>query len=88
MKTKIIDGIKVIVLCAFVATGAGCLSAAQWKTATKTFLSAADIACILGSALTDSDAVATACGIEARLKPAVLEALAGKAAAKQAGSCK
>ena len=82
---------KFILVGLIVATGAvaGCgITGAQWKSATRTFLSGADIACIFASALTDSAELAKVCHIEAALKPAIEEALAGRAASKRAGSCK
>ena len=50
-------------------------------------LRAADIACILASALTDSDAVMQACAIERELRPVVDQLLAQKRAAQRAAAC-
>jgi hypothetical protein len=50
-------------------------------------LRAADIACILASALTDSDAVMQACQVERELRPVVDQLLSQKRAAQRASLC-
>lgn len=54
-------------------------------TTVRTILNAAEWTCILLEQSVDSDAVMQACGIADDLKPAVEQAVAGKAAATRAG---
>ena len=58
------------------------------KPRVKDALRAADVACVLASALTDSQAVIAACQIEKGLAPVVEQLLAQKRAAELASTCR
>lgn len=75
-------------LCTLAACNAtlGCnWTGKQWA---KTALDAAQIACIFATNLSDEDAIAKICKIEADSRAALHAALIGKAEAKRVGVCK
>ncbi len=69
-----------------VASNAGCTQQ-EAKTVEKDALTFSEIACVIASAFTDAQAVATACNIDAKLVPLLEPLLSQKAVAKRAGAC-
>lgn len=74
---------RIVAICAVIST----VSACKFLTPNtiRGILNAAEWTCILLEQSTDADEVIKACGIAEDLKPAVEQAIAGKAAATKAG---
>jgi hypothetical protein len=68
-----------------IALALAACTAQDAKTATQDALSAAQLACIFSTTLTDSKAVADACQIEGALAPIVSQLLEERDAARSAG---